>query len=120
MRSPRRLLRDLGWPSFIVFHLLDNAERNLAVKGVVEFVDLETGERVVGDAGKIRKAYTDKLEQSLAYYKRQCLKEDVDYVLIDTSQPLDGALQGIVQLLHPSRRRLLKAPKFVVLDRRLQ
>jgi uncharacterized protein (DUF58 family) len=89
-------VRHLGH-EVIVFHLMDHVERNLAVKGVVEFVDLETGERVVGDAAKIRKAYSDRLEQSLGYYKRQCLKEDVDYVLIDTSQPLDGALYAYLK-----------------------
>ena len=50
------------------------------------------GQNIVGDAAKIRKGYIDKLDKTLSYYKRECLKEDIDYVLIDTNQPLDGAL----------------------------
>ena len=89
-------VRHLGH-EVIVFHLMDNAERQLTVKGVVEFVDLETGERIVGDATKIRKGYIDKLDKTLSYYKRECLKEDIDYVLIDTDQPLDGALYAYLK-----------------------
>ena len=67
------------------------------MKGVLEFVDLETGKKIVGDAERIRRAYMENLEKTLDYYKRECLKEDIDYVLIDTTQPMDGALYSYMK-----------------------
>lgn len=76
----------------LVFHLLDRAERFLEGRGTYEFRDLETGETILADTDRIRRAYVESLERSCAYFRRELERTGADYAELDTSEPLDKAL----------------------------
>ncbi|NOY76402.1 MAG: DUF58 domain-containing protein [Calditrichaeota bacterium] len=76
----------------IVFHILDPMERTFTFKGETIFKDLETGEEISTQAWHIRKDYREQMQNFIETYKRHCLENRIDYVLIDTSEPFDKAL----------------------------
>jgi uncharacterized protein (DUF58 family) len=76
----------------IVFHLLDRAELRLEGRGLFEFHDLETGETLVADADRVRRAYVERVDGMRAFYRREFESAGADYVELDPSEPLDRAL----------------------------
>jgi len=76
----------------VVFHLLDRAEKFLEHRGTYEFRDLETSETLLADAERVRKAYTERIEEERAFFRREFERTGADYAELDTSEPLDKAL----------------------------
>jgi uncharacterized protein (DUF58 family) len=76
----------------IVFHLLDRAEKLLEQRGTFEFRDLETGETLVADTERIRKAYIKRITEQRAYFQREFDRTGAEYAELDTAEPLDKAL----------------------------
>ena len=76
----------------IVFHILDPMERQFNFKGETIFQDMETGEEISTQAWHIRREYREQMADFIDTYKRHCLENRIDYVLIDTSEPFDKAL----------------------------
>jgi uncharacterized protein (DUF58 family) len=76
----------------VVFHLLDRAEKLLEGRGTFEFRDLETGETLMADTDRVRRAYTERMEAARAYFRRELERAGADYAELDTSEPLDKAL----------------------------
>jgi uncharacterized protein (DUF58 family) len=76
----------------IIFHLLDRAEKLLERRGTFEFHDLETGETLIADTDRIRKAYVKRMTEQRAYFQREFERAGAEYVELDTSEPLDKAL----------------------------
>ncbi len=76
----------------IVFHILDPMERSFNFKGETIFKDMETGDEISTQAWHIRKDYREQMQAFIETYKRHCLENRIDYVLIDTSEPFDKAL----------------------------
>lgn len=76
----------------VVFHVLDPAEITFPYKDASKFKDLETGEvlPVVPDvfAAQYRKAMQDHIQALTDVFA----ENRIDYVLLDTSKPLDRAL----------------------------
>ncbi len=86
----------------IVFHILDQKERNLSFPQEVIFKDLETGEEIQASPWHIRKDYVEKLNGLFKRYTLECRERIIDYVLLDTSIPFDFALFSYLS----KRRRL--------------
>jgi uncharacterized protein (DUF58 family) len=76
----------------IVFHVLDEAEVLFPFDGLVEFLDVESPERLVLDAPGIRGEYLRALAEFRGRYKEECARARIDYVPIDTSVTFDKAL----------------------------
>ena len=76
----------------VVFQLLDLAENFLEGRGTYEFRDLETGEIILADADRVRRAYVEGMEKSRAYFRRELERAGADYAELDASEPLDKAL----------------------------
>jgi uncharacterized protein (DUF58 family) len=76
----------------IVFHLLDRAEKFLEARGTFEFHDLETGETLLADADRVRRAYIERVETARAFFRREFERTGADYAELDPSEPLDKAL----------------------------
>ena len=76
----------------IVFHILDPKEQHFDFGGEVIFKDLETGEQILTQPWHIRQDYRQQMQDFLSFYRRQCLENRIDYVLMDTSEPFDKAL----------------------------
>jgi uncharacterized protein (DUF58 family) len=86
----------------IVMQVLDPLERSFAFGGDATFQDLETGERLTTHPWHIEREYRSALRAFVERYRRQCLENNVEYVLMDTSTPFDTALTEYLS----KRRRL--------------
>lgn len=76
----------------VVFQLLDPHELTFPFRGAARFKDVETGDEVTADPGSIRAAYLRELAGLTLRYDRDLRGAGIDYVQLDTSQPLDFAL----------------------------
>jgi uncharacterized protein (DUF58 family) len=76
----------------VVFQLLDPNELTFPFRGAARFKDVETGEETVADPARARTAYLRELAGLTLQYDRELRGAGIDYVQLDTSQPLDFAL----------------------------
>ena len=95
--DPEPIVRGLRHLKFrgtdvIVFQVLDPNELTFPFKGSSRFRDLESSEEVVTEPTKIRTGYLRELAGLTLHYDRALRGVGIDYVQLDTSQPLDFAL----------------------------
>lgn len=76
----------------IVFHILDHAELTFPFRETLQFVDLETAERLQVDPTYVREVYLEQVDSFTTDCRRRCAKMGIDYVLTDTSVPYDFLL----------------------------
>lgn len=100
LKSLRRLRH--GGHDVILFHVLDEAEVSFPFRGLTDFEEPETGERLELDADGFRAEYRDSVEEFRETYRRECADAGVDYVPLDTGMPFDRAL---TEYLVQRRRR---------------
>ncbi len=81
----------------IVFQILDPLERNFAFGKDAIFRDLENLDEMTTQPYQIQKAYRDAMESYLSKIKSECLNSNIDYNLIETSEPFDKALFTYLQ-----------------------
>lgn len=86
-----RLIRGRGH-DIIVFHVLDPAERELPFDEPTSFEDMETGERLPARPARLREDYRRLVRAHIDELRDRIGGEGMDYVLLDTSAPLDDAL----------------------------
>jgi len=76
----------------VLFHVMDPAELRFDFQDMLKLEGLEAlGDEIV-DPIAIRKGYLQELERHLDQIRNGCRRDKIDYVLLDTSQPLDIAL----------------------------
>jgi uncharacterized protein (DUF58 family) len=63
----------------VVFHLLARAEKSLEQRGTYEFHDLETGETLMADTDRVRRAYVERMTDVRAYFRRELERTGADY-----------------------------------------
>ena len=85
----------------VVFHVLDPAEIEFPYREASRFEDLETGEEVPVIPDTFAKQYRELVQEHIASLRTRFSNERIDYVLLDTSKPLDEAL--FVYLGHRER-----------------
>ena len=76
----------------IVFQVLNPEELTFPFRGASRFQDLETGRTITADPSTIRGAYLRELASLTGRYERELRGSGIDYVRLDTTRPLDGAL----------------------------
>lgn len=76
----------------ILFHLLDPAEEELPYRQVSDFVDMETGERLMVDPQALRAEYSEEIEAFRTRYRRLCSDTGIDYVGVNTAEPFERML----------------------------
>ena len=76
----------------IVFQLRDPNELTFPFRGASKFRDLESAEEIVAEPSAIRKAYLRELAGLTLRFDRELRGAGIDFVQLDTSQPLDFAL----------------------------
>jgi uncharacterized protein (DUF58 family) len=76
----------------VVFQLLDPHELTFPFRGASRFKDVETDDEVTAEPATIRMAYLRELAGLTLRYDRELRGAGIDYVQLDTSQPLDFAL----------------------------
>ncbi|CAN5612596.1 DUF58 domain-containing protein [soil metagenome] len=92
-RLALRFLRHRGH-EVLVFHLLDPGERELPAVGEARFVDPETGEELPASAADVRSEYREAVEHALAEWKRELTPHGIDYVVVNTDDPMATALRA--------------------------
>ncbi len=80
----------------IVFHTLDPYELTFPFDGTCRFKGLEAPQELVTRPRRVREIYMKELEQYLKKIQDSCRKNSVDYVLVDTSRPLDAVITAYV------------------------
>jgi uncharacterized protein (DUF58 family) len=76
----------------IVFQVLDPNELTFPFHGASKFRDLESAEEVLAEPSAVRTAYLRELAGLTLRFDRELRGAGIDYVQLDTSQPLDFAL----------------------------
>ena len=84
-------LRDAGH-DLVVMHLLDPAELNFTFDAAGTFEDLESGERIPVVPGRLRTRYTELIRDHLTAIEKLLGEGRIDYVMVDTSKPVDEVL----------------------------
>jgi uncharacterized protein (DUF58 family) len=78
----------------IVFHVLDSAELQFPFQHQARFRDVETRDEVVAVPGAVREQYLKAMTDLQERYRRDLRLAGIDYVLLDTSRPLETALMA--------------------------
>jgi uncharacterized protein (DUF58 family) len=81
----------------LLLHLMAQNELTFNYQGAVTFKDLETGQTLQIDAQQQRTAYQQQLRQWLRDTAQTARRQGFDYHLLDTSQPLDGAVREFLR-----------------------
>jgi len=81
----------------IVFQILDPMERTFSFGKDAIFKDLETGDELTTQPYQIQKAYREAMSEFTNRIKTECLNSNIDYNLIETSDPYDKALLRYIQ-----------------------
>jgi len=76
----------------IVFHLLSRQELQLDFTAASQFIDLESGERMVASPREIQKQYQEKIAVWLDYYRQSLQEASIDYQPLNTTLPLEYPL----------------------------
>jgi uncharacterized protein (DUF58 family) len=76
----------------IIFHILDYDELEFPFTGLTKFEEMETKNELITLPDALRQSYLKQLNSFISKYKEECLTLDIDYVLLNTSKPLDFAL----------------------------
>ncbi|MCA9244882.1 MAG: DUF58 domain-containing protein [Phycisphaerales bacterium] len=78
----------------IVFHVLDHAELEFPFDRMTRFEGLEVSDHLLADPRALREAYLAEMEGFCQSVKGACMANQMDYVTLDTSRPLDVALSS--------------------------
>jgi len=76
----------------VVFHVLDPAEIEFPYKDASRFADLESGEEVPVVPESFADQYRAMMKAHIDAFTTKCADAHIDYVLLNTSRPLDDAL----------------------------
>ena len=87
----------------IVFQVLDPNELTFPFLGSTRFRDVESADEITAEPSSIRAAYLRELTTLRQRYDRDLRGAGIDYVQLDTAQPLDFAL--LAYLSARSRRK---------------
>ena len=78
----------------VVFHTLDPYEIDFPFKGTSRFVGLEEDGDLVTQPDRLRDNYLKELEKFISGIRDACTKAEVDYVLVNTAEPIEHVLSG--------------------------
>jgi uncharacterized protein (DUF58 family) len=81
----------------LVFHLLDPGERELPGVGDARFVDPETGEELPVSVADLRREYREAVAQAIAEWRDALVPQGIDYVLVETNEPMPRALRAYLR-----------------------
>ena len=81
----------------LLLHLMASNELNFSHRGTVTLRDLETGQTLQIDADQQRPAYQQELQAWLAATAQAARRQGFDYHLLNTTEPLDGALREFLR-----------------------
>jgi uncharacterized protein (DUF58 family) len=86
-----------GGHELVVVHVLDDDEMEFPFEGMVQFKGLEMEVRVKCHPRSIREDYLRELHAHLSRVKAACQRNNIDYLLANTSHPVDVVLSAYLQ-----------------------
>ncbi len=92
-RTALRFLRHRGH-EVLVFHLIDPGERELPTTRDARFFDPETNAELLVNVADMRSEYRSAVASALDEWERSLRPHGIDYVVVDTDQPLALALRA--------------------------
>lgn len=78
----------------VLFHVLDRDEISFPFDDTTIFRDLEDRSEIVTDAYSLRDEYLKRIKNLLNNYRSALRKSGIDYLIADTSMPLDAVLRS--------------------------
>lgn len=99
-----RLLKQHGH-DVLVFHVMDDEELDFSFNGPVRFDSLELEGHLTCNPRALRDGYLEALSDFLDEVRRGCARDSVDYMLLRTSDALDGALAKFLTDRRHTQRR---------------
>jgi len=81
----------------IVFNVFDPAEVEFPFKGLVEFRDLETRERLQTRPEVLRQQYLERFNEFVGRYRRDCSSAGIDYQFVNTRMPFELMLTAYLR-----------------------
>lgn len=76
----------------IVFQVLDPVEISFLDGNPVKLIDAETKEELYSQPATVRNEYSKAMNEFIKKYRDECLKNNIDHVLLTTETPFDTAL----------------------------
>ncbi|MGH7145840.1 MAG: DUF58 domain-containing protein [Planctomycetota bacterium] len=73
----------------LLFHTMDRQELQFDFNKLAEFVDMETGERLLADPLHIRGEYLKQLEVFQSEFKRRAMDLNCEYIPVNTDVPFE-------------------------------
>jgi len=78
----------------ILFHVMDPYEIDFPLNGTWKFVGLEGEGELVTQAARVRNSYLRELKSFVDRVKAACDRAQVDYVLVNTAEPIEHVLSS--------------------------
>lgn len=78
----------------LLFHILDRHEINFPFEDAILFRDLEDHSKLEVDAFSLRREYLKKMRHFMGTLQSALRKSGIDYLLADTSMPLESCLRS--------------------------
>ncbi|HEY3320457.1 MAG TPA: DUF58 domain-containing protein [Planctomycetota bacterium] len=85
----------------LLLHLLDDSELNFPFRGLIEFRDLETQERIEIEAELVRDAVKENVQNFIRDYRKLCGDCNIDYHVLNTADSVFSVLSAaLAKRLH--------------------
>ena len=81
----------------VVLQTLDPYEIEFPFKGTWKFKGLEAEEDLITQPERIRQGYLERFNDFLASVRSSCIATNIDYMMINTSTPIDQVLREFVE-----------------------
>jgi len=81
-----------GGHNVVLFHVLDPYELEFPLSGMWKFEGLEGEGEVITQPARVRANYLKELEKFIAGIRKACARAQVDYVLVNTAEPVEHVL----------------------------
>lgn len=78
----------------IFFHILDPYELEFPLNGMWKFMGLEGEGDLITQPARVRTSYLKELEAFINRVKKACNQAEVDYVLVNTADPIEHVLSS--------------------------
>ena len=83
-----------GGHNVVLFHVLDRYEIEFPLNGMWKFVGLEGEGELVTQPARVRENYLKEFEEFVREIKSACDRAEVDYVMVNTSDPVEHTISN--------------------------
>lgn len=97
LEEPEKIIRGVNHlfhdgKEVTLFHVMDPAELNMPLSGLVEVVSMEQDARLTVDFDQVKEAYLRQLRRYLEQLRTGCQKIHADYIFVDTGMDVYDAI----------------------------